>query len=151
MSENVGERLLARVQELKQNFVITESKTNVYSFTVNDFNVRIVAIPGKEISIDLELIDSGRPLLSYGVDNDLYDLKDPSSYSTNKSIEDEILDIIDALKQKKIVVGYRKNRKAFALPLRDEAKLVYRGMFVVGIKTYKNYDELLESNEFVPA
>lgn len=117
-----GSKILRRMEEIAARGVplsrVGDQKGDTYLLEGEEFRARITVDPDAWLGISLEILDPlGGRLHSYDIDTDNYKISDPGHESFAAEVEDEIVRLLDALVQGRILIGHdRKGRPSVILP-----------------------------------
>lgn len=100
--------------------------------------------------IGIEFVFSGPQdgaTINYCIDTDLYDLSHAANRQFAADVEDEILELIAALRDSRVLHGYRNGRYTIAIPRSDSITIIARNAF--GICTSSQTHRIEDFDSFV--
>lgn len=147
MQGRFGNHIMALL-EGEFRYPLSTRGNGIYEFETDDFLVEVVVRPEAELGLWLKFKkwDKRGNHLKYFVDTDLYKMDDPSNSSFIRSIESQITDVLHALNSGLIVVGTRKGRPAFVIPLSEGYDYIYAGWTSTTTRNCRTLEEVYKHN-----
>jgi len=127
----------------KSDPIIEDSREGLKTFKVLRPNYTlIISLDTSEYELQFDLKDgSGRSILSYHIDTDLYDLSNPKFRQFKQDIEADIVRFTQNLVDKKIEYGQQNNKQALLIPSDGEYLLITKGKFWNKTTIFKSKDK----------
>jgi len=154
VTREIGSALIGILGEIEQAGRPDVSKHTVvddivYELKGSRCHIEIVVNQKRWLGMKFVLLDeNGRPSLSYDIDTDLYDLKQPGNRDFALDIEDEIVEFLQTLRAGKIRVGELDGRPAMIVPKGTEFCLIKKGRVLTGTSFHKDVGSLVSKGRF---
>jgi hypothetical protein len=114
------------------------------------YRVEISAEAGRHVGMKVEARAEGKPVLTYEFDNDLYDIASDKHRAFGGSLEADVLAFVDALADRKVLVGTTQERLTMVIPAADHVAIVERHRFATSTSTYASNKLPPLSRDLVP-
>jgi hypothetical protein len=140
MSDQAGSRIAAAVRATASAGLQFEERrengARGFVLEAGHYRVEISAEAGRHIGLKVEARSESGPSLIYEFDDDLYDLVSDKHRGFGASLEADVLAFVDALADRKVLVGTTQERLTMVIPAADHIAIVKRHRFATSTTTY---------------
>ncbi len=149
-----GEKIINKIKTLKDyglaiNLYKENEKETIYILNRENYRIKIIIEPKRWLGLEFSLLDkTGKEMLTYEIDTDLYNISEGRYTLFSEEIESEIVEFLDILSQHKIKVGKIRGKPAVIIPKRDKFLLIKKGWFFTSTKLYPNVKAAIGGGEF---
>jgi hypothetical protein len=127
-----------------------ENGADRFVLEAGHYRVEVSAEAGRHIGLKVEARSAGGASLIYEFDNDLYDIASDKHRAFGASLEADVLAFVNALAERKVLVGTTRGRLTMVIPAADHIAIVKRHRVGASTTTLVQSDMPPLSPDFVP-
>lgn len=152
--DEIGRNIAMAVESVAKGSV-TLRRTEVddgqdYHIAGERYRLWVRVQPKRALILELTVLRDGVPILAYSVDTDLYDISREKYKPFARDVEQEIVNLITALADGRIMVGVLKGKCALVVPSGSGVLLATRGRFSTTFRSRQSLGDAVKGGQFEP-